>query len=78
MSGVQFATELIALDFRKKTMEKMGTRMKSYLFLKFFVTNLQFGHVRLFFKVSEVSVFFVFSHTTVESVFFVFSHTTVN
>ena len=63
MSGVQFATELIALDFRKKTMEKMGTRRKSYLFSKFFVTNLQFGKVRFFFNVSEVSVFFlVFPH----------------
>jgi len=39
--------------------EDCESQRKSYLLSKVFVTNLQFGQVRFFFNVSEVSIFFV-------------------
>jgi len=38
---------------------RWGLSEEIILFSKVFVTNLQFGRVRFFFKVSEVSIFFV-------------------
>ena len=64
MSGVQFATETYRTGFQKKDHgEDCESRRKSYLFSKVFVTNLQFDQVRFFFNVSEVSIFFGYSHS---------------
>ena len=54
------ATETYRTGFQKKDHgEDCESRRKSYLLSKVFVTNLQFGQVRFFFNVSEVSIFFV-------------------
>jgi len=64
MSGVQFATKTYGTGFQKKDHGEDGdSRKKSCLFSKVFVTNLQFGQVRFFFNVSQISIFFF--HTTV-------------
>ena len=60
MRGVQFAAETYHTGFQKKDHgEDCESRRKSYLFSKVFVTNLQFGQVRFFINVSEVSMFFL-------------------
>ena len=64
MNGVQFAVETHHSGFQKKDQGEDGDSQKKlwYLLSKVFVTNLQFASDQVrFFRVTEVSIFFVVS-----------------